>query len=77
MNHHKTNTLRLEFLLNELRILVQEKNVHANEILRRNPNSHIGRVLADESENFEEFMRVVIRKMYQLKWVEPEDPTQG
>ena len=70
--HHKTNTLRLEYLLSELRDLLNDKRAHAEATLHKNPNSHIGRVLESEAKNFEEHLEWVFRRMSKINWVEPE-----
>lgn len=73
MFHHQTNTLRLEFLLSELRTLIKDKIEHADALLAKNPESKIGRILANEAENLENFFKIVYKKMYELKWVEPTE----
>lgn len=79
MNHHKTNTLRLEYLLSELRGLLDDMKAQADATLDRNQRSHIGHVLKAEADNFEVFLKETFKKMYGINWVEPEaplDPTE-
>ena len=73
MFHHKTNTLRLEFLLHEIRELLRDKRAHAQALLAKNPNAKIGRLLLNEADNLETFFVTVFRGMYELKWVEPQE----
>ena len=77
MTHHKTNTLRLEFLLGELRGLLHDMEAHAEATVDKNPNSHTGRILTNEAKNFESFLLRTLNKMYLLMWAETEDPTPG
>jgi hypothetical protein len=71
MNHHKTNTLRLEFLLSKIRDLLKEKREFAAWTLKNNPLSHTGRTLKYETEELEDYFYRTFKEMNSISWVEP------
>lgn len=52
---------------------MNEARQHARSTLERNPNSHLGKCLNRQAEMFSGFMKITIREMEKIKWVEPDE----
>lgn len=76
MNHHKTNTLRLNFLLNSLRSLIRDDLEEARGMVARDPRSRIQRQRRAFYEELEIKFEGIVREMEKIKWVEPDEPAQ-